>query len=214
MTLDDLKETILSQYANSPILMAIIEGMNDAIDPRFAIEDFYNILWNLNTASGWGLDIWGRIVGVSRNVQMSDPDAITFGFKTTPQDSKFTPFNVAPFSGAGAQFQTYQLPDSLYKQLIIIKAASNILYATAPNINKYMKTIFDDRAYYYITGHMTAKYIFEFDLTPFQRLITYTLKLLPEPCGVLVSYESSPIREIFGFEGSDYQPFDQGVFAK
>lgn len=210
----DLRETFLSQYANSPIIIAIIEGMNDAIDPRQTIEEFYNMLWNLETARGWGLDIWGRIVGVNRNVRMADPEAVTFGFKTTPQEPAFTPFNDAPFSGAGSQFQTYQLPDSLYKQLIIIKAASNILYATAPNINKYLQMIFNDRAYYYITGHMTASYIFEFELTPFQRLITYTLKLLPEPCGVLVSYESSPIHEIFGFEGSDYQPFDQGVFLQ
>lgn len=209
----DYRETLLSQYANSPIIVRIIEGMNDAIDPRFTIEDFYNILWNLRTATGWGLDIWGRIVGVNRNVRMSDPDARSFGFKTTPTSSKFTPFDVAPFSGAGSQFQTYELPDSLYKELIIVKAASNILYATAPNINKYMQSVFNDRAYYYITGPMTAKYVFEFELTAFQRLIAYTLKLLPEPCGVLVSYESVPVREILGFEeATGYQPFDQGVF--
>lgn len=210
----DYRETLLSQYANSPIIVSIIEGMNYAIDPRFTIEDFYNILWNLRTATGFGLDIWGRIVGVNRNVRMSDPDAVTFGFKTDPQDEKFKPFNQAPFSSAGSQFETYRLPDSLYKQLIIIKAASNILYATAPNINKYLKTVFNDRAYYYITGHMTAKYVFEFTLTAFQRLIAYTLKLLPEPCGVLVSYESTPAKTLFGFEGTGFQPFDQGVFYK
>ena len=210
----DLKETLLSQYANSPVIISIIETMNDAIDPSYAINNFYNTLWNLSTATGWGLDIWGRIVGVSRNVQMSDPDAVTFGFKTDPQEVRFKPFNQAPFNSAGSQFGTYNLPDILYKQLIIVKAASNILYATAPNINKYMKSIFNDRAYYKITGHMTAKYVFEFELTPFQRLIAYTLKLLPEPCGVLISYESSPIREIFGFDGTGYQPFDQGVFLQ
>lgn len=208
----DLKETLLSQYANSPVIISIIETMNEAIDPNYTIDNFYNILWNLRTATGWGLDIWGRIVGVSRNVQMPAPDQTTLGFKTTPQDSHFTPFNNAPFSGAGSKFQTYRLPDDLYKQLIIVKAASNILYATAPNINKYMKSIFNGRAYYQITGHMTAKYVFEFELTAFQRLIAYTLKLLPEPCGVLVSYQSISIGEVFGFDGTGYQPFDQGVF--
>jgi len=210
----DYRETLLSQYANSPIIISIIEGMNDAIDPREMIEQFYQLLWNLSTAQGLGLDIWGRIVGVSRNVRMADPEAVNFGFKTTPQDPKFTPFDVAPFSGSGSQFQSYRLPDSLYKQLIVIKASSNILYATAPNINKYLKMIFNDRAYYYITGPMTAKYIFEFELTAFQRLITYTLKLLPEPCGVMVSYESYSVNGTFGFENTGFQPFDVGVFIK
>lgn len=211
----NIEDTIASQYANSPIILSIIETMNDAIDPGYTIDSFYSILWNLRTATGWGLDIWGRIVGVSRDVQMTNPSAKSFGFKTDPASEKFTPFDNAPFSGAGSGFQSYTLPDTQYKELIIIKAASNILYATAPNINKYLKSIFgDQRAYYYITGHMTASYIFEFDLTAFQRLITFTLKLLPEPCGVLVSYQQSAVKEYFGFEGSGYQPFDQGVFLQ
>ena len=211
----NIQDTIASQYANSPIILSIIDTMNGAIDPRFTIADFYTILWNLRTATGWGLDIWGRIVGVNRTVQMLDPSAKYFGFKTTPTSVKFTPFDNAPFSGAGSGFQSYRLSDTQYKELIIIKAASNILYATAPNINKYLKSIFgDQRAYYYITGHMTASYIFEFNLTPFQRLIAFTLKLLPEPCGVLVSYQQSAVNEYFGFEGSEFQPFDQGVFLQ
>lgn len=211
----NIQDTIASQYANSPVVLSIIETINNAIDPRFTIDEFYKVLWDLRTATGWGLDIWGRIVGVSRNVQMSDPDADAFGFKTTPASPKFTPFDNAPFSAAGSKFSSYRLLDPQYKELIIIKAASNILYATAPNINQYLKSIFgDQRAYYYITGHMTASYIFEFNLTAFQRLIAFTLKLLPEPCGVLVSYQQSAVNEYFGFDGTEFQPFDQGVFLQ
>lgn len=210
----NVKDTLMSQYANSPVIISLIEGINEALDPNSTADKFYTMLWRLSSASSWGLDIWGRIIGVSRNVQMSAPDATTFGFKTEPVSPNFTPFNVAPFSAGGASFNTYRLPDELYKQLIIIKAASNILYATAPNINKYLQMIFDEKAYYYITGHMTAEYIFEFELTPFQRIIVYTLKLLPEPCGVLISYAERPIAEIFGFEGSEYETFDNGVFLR
>lgn len=210
--MQNIKDTLLSQYANSPIIVGIITGINDVLDPQHTADEFYNMLWNLSTASSWGLDIWGRIVGVTRNVQMSDPDAVTFGFSTTPQSAQFTPFNTAPFSGSGSNFGTYALPDNLFRELIVIKAASNILYATAPNINKYLLTIFNDRAYYKITGHMTAKYVFEFELSAFQRLIVYTLKLLPEPCGVLVSYEENSVSTTFGFDGSGLQPFDQGTF--
>jgi hypothetical protein len=112
----NIQDTIASQYANSPIILSIIDTMNDAIDPRFTIADFYTILWNLRTATGWGLDIWGRIVGVNRTVQMLDPSAKYFGFKTTPASEKFTPFDNAPFSGAGSGFQSYRLPDTQYKE--------------------------------------------------------------------------------------------------
>ena len=76
----NIQDTIASQYANSPIILSIIDTINDAIDPRFTIDDFYTILWNLRTATGWGLDIWGRIVGVNRTVQMLDPTAKYFWF--------------------------------------------------------------------------------------------------------------------------------------
>lgn len=211
----DIKDTIMSQYANSPRILSIIKTLDDAINPQNTIDDFYRLIWNLSTAQGIGLDIWGRIVGVNRNVQMLDPNAKTFGFKTDPQDLRFTPFDNAPFNGGGLGFSTYALDDTQFRELIIIKAASNILYATAPYINKYLKDIFDNQvAYYKITGHMTATYFFEFELTPFQRLIVFTLKLLPEPCGVLVSYETGITNEYFGFDGSSYQPFDVGVFYK
>lgn len=210
----DVQKTLLSQYANSPIICSLIESMNEIIDPRYLLSDFYDKVLNVMTAEGWGLDVWGRIVGVDRNVQMPDPSQNNFGFKTIPESGDFKPFNQAPFSGAGSKFSAYSLPDDLYRQLVIVKAASNILYATAPNINKYLKNLFNAGAYYVITGHMTASYIFEFELSKFQRLIVYTLKLLPEPCGVLVSYVESPVGVYFGYDGTGYEPFNEGVFLR
>lgn len=212
----DIRETILSQYANSPIICSLIENLNGVIDPRFTINEFYNTVFNLSTASGWGLDVWGRIVGVDRNVDMQNPNLKVFGFKTTPKSNVFQPFNQAPFSGAGSGFSSYQLPDNQYRELIIIKAASNIVYATAPNINKFLRMVFKIYAgsYYKITGHMSAEYVFEFRLNHFFRLIVYTLKLLPQPCGVMISYKEDPKTEYFGFDDTDYKTFNDGVFAK
>ena len=34
----NIQDTIASQYANSPIILSIIDTMNDAIDPRFTID--------------------------------------------------------------------------------------------------------------------------------------------------------------------------------
>ena len=60
---------------------------------------------------------------------------------------------------------------------------------------------------------MTAEYVFEFALSPFERMIVYTLNMLPQPCGVGISYKEIDSNRIFGFQGSGLQTFDNGVFA-
>lgn len=67
--MDNVEQTIASQYANSPIITSLIESMNAAIDPSKDIDNFYIWVWDVATAQGFGLDIWGRIVGVSRTLQ-------------------------------------------------------------------------------------------------------------------------------------------------
>ena len=61
-------QTLLSQYANSPIINALISSFNAAVDPTADLTNFQNYIWNVNSAVGGGLDIWGAIVGVSRNI--------------------------------------------------------------------------------------------------------------------------------------------------
>lgn len=203
----NIKDTIMAQYANSPAILGIIESMNDAIDPQYFIDDFYKYIYRLSTARGFGLDIWADKVGVSRNAPMADTNAPTLGFA-----DGFEPWNQAPWSDGGA-FSSLRLSDDSLRKLIIVKAALNILYATALNINKFLLTIFDGRrAYYNITGHMTAEYVFEFTLTPFERLIVYTFNMLPQPCGVGISYREVDVNQTFGFNGSGLSNFNNGGF--
>lgn len=205
--MENIKDTIMSQYANTPAILALIQNFNDVIDPQYFIDDFYEYVYRLSTARGFGLDIWADKVGVSRNVPMQDPSVLTFGF-----DPDFQPFNTFPFSDGGA-FSSYRLPDSDLRKLIIIKAALNILYATAININKFLLMMFDGkRAYYNITGHMTADYVFEFTLNQFERLIVFTLGMLPHPCGVKISYGEIDVERVFGFNHSELSNFNNGVF--
>lgn len=64
----DYEHTIISQFANSPTICGLIKGLNDAIDPGADFETFYDFIWNVDTAEGFGLDIWGRIVQVQRGL--------------------------------------------------------------------------------------------------------------------------------------------------
>ena len=202
-------DTLLTQYANSPVLCGLLEGLNDALDPSANIEDFYDKVFNLSTAQGYGLDIWGRIIGVKREVPSAISGEKLFGFSETKY---FTPFNVAPFNGGGGKNSSYRLPDELYRRLLFIKAYINILHATAPNINKFLFQIFGKYSYYMPLGDMRAQYSFFFTPNQFENMIIYRLKLLPEPCGITVSYKIFSNNDTLGFSGSGLQPFNQGTF--
>ena len=207
----NIVDTLLSQYANSPIIVGLLESLEECLNPSTTIDAFYDDIFNVLTAKGYGLDVWGRIVGIGRNVPSSIGSDRTFGFN---KDSGFTPFNDAPFSGSGSGFTSYALPDSLYRQLIMIKAYANILYATAPNINKFLFYIFKKRAYYRLTGDMQAEYVFEFTPTAFERLIIFSLNILPIPCGISVQYTIQSTSGTFGFNGSNLQAFNNGTFRQ
>jgi len=203
-----IEKTIMSQYANSPRLMAIIKSLASAIDPSKFTSDFYNLVMNLPTAVNFGLDIWGRIVGIGRSVTFVNPAGEYFGF-----EQGFFPFNERPFSAPGGGSDTWELTDDAYRELILFKALSNIVYATAPNINALMRSMFEKPCYCLLTGPMKMRYVFEFDLSAYQLHLVYNTDILPRPCGVEIDIIiNADTGGIFGFDGSGLQPFGQGVF--
>ncbi|KLU14542.1 MULTISPECIES: DUF2612 domain-containing protein [Xenorhabdus] len=206
----DIRETLLSQYANSPTICTILNSINETIDPRANADEFYNLAVNVLTARGFGLDIWGRIVGIGRDLSIPDPNVDYFGFKET---KKFTPFDQSPFYSGGTD-ASYMMDDSTFREVILMRAYSNILYATAPNINNWLGCCFlRGRSYYLITGHMTARYVFEYRLSELEKNLIYNRQILPRPSGVKISIVELPLGEFFGFYGTGFQPFGQASFA-
>jgi hypothetical protein len=203
-----IEKTIMSQYANSPRLMSIISGLWTAIDPEKFTGDFYRLVMDIPNANTYGLDIWGRIVGIGRTVTFVNPAGEYLGF-----EDGFYPFGERPFSAPGSGTDTWELTNDAYRELILLKALANIVYASAPNINALMRAMFAKPCYFLITGHMQGRYVFEFDLSPYQHHLVFNTDILPRPCGVDVSIIiSADPSGIFGFYGSGFQPFGQGVF--
>lgn len=66
--MNNIEQTIISQFGNSATISQLVHNMNDYIDPRADIDKFYSFVWDVSQAQGFGLDIWGRIVNVSREV--------------------------------------------------------------------------------------------------------------------------------------------------
>ncbi|CDL86947.1 DUF2612 domain-containing protein [Xenorhabdus cabanillasii] len=209
--MENIQETLLSQYANSPAICTILNSVNESIDPRENINEFYQMAVNILTARGFGLDIWGRIVGISRDLSIPDPNIDYFGFKET---KKYTPFDQSPFYGGNNSESSYMMDDSTFREVILMKAFSNILHATAHHINRFLSSCFiRGRAYYLITGHMTARYVFEYRLSEFEKNLIYNRQILPRPSGVKISITELPLGEFFGFYGTGFQPFDQAALA-
>src|SRR5512139_3166410 len=103
----NVEQTIISQYGTSATITALVQGMNGYIDPRADVDGFYSYVWNVQTAQGFGLDIWGRIVGISRALHVpAAPDY--FGFSDALPGSH--PFGESPFyDGTAPATQTYLL---------------------------------------------------------------------------------------------------------
>lgn len=204
----NLHETIISQYANSPILCDLINRMNIVIDPTQNISEFYKIFWNVKSAEGFGLDFWGKVVGIERQIYLTAEDEF-IGFS-----NGFTPFNQGSWASDGVTDKKYTLDDETYRKVILLKAFRNIIYATFPNINQLLRIMFQERGRAYIVKNntMSARYVFEFTLLPIERAIIRQTNILPTPSGVLIEFYEPEIDKTFGFTETGLAPFGQGAF--
>lgn len=207
----NIKDTLLAQYANSQTITGLIERFNDAIDPSIDIQAFYDQLWNIDTCNSAGLDNWGRIVNVSRYLQV-DPQDSYFGFG---EAASAQPFNQAPFWNGPPATTTYRLSDPAYRKLIMLKAMSNISNCSIPTLNKMLMYIYGDagRCYVQDTGNMAIRIVFEFAVKPVDVAIIFRSGAIARPSGVNINMIMSINRaSTFGFAEAKGQSFDHGTF--
>jgi hypothetical protein len=210
------QQTIQSEYANSPTLQQLISCIDAWLDQEDNINAFYNNVWNLETATGYGLDVWGRIVGVGRVLNVAS--GTYFGFAEA-MDSSETPFNQEPFYSGETTTSNYALSDDAYRTLIYAKAYANLCNGSIPAINNILMTIFgmfgnawvtdsptgffgfaeaadpaetpfNQQPFYSGTsGGMAMAYNFDFVLSPVDLAIITQSGVLPKPVGVFASID-------------------------
>lgn len=182
----DVNDTVISQYAQSPTIAALINYYEQYFDPTANFNRFYNQIWNIYTAKGYGLDVWGRILGVGRVLQVSAGSY--FGFKG-PVSASGVPFNQGVFFNGERLTNNYALPDTQYLQLLLAKAAANISNGSIPSINAILRFLFPGLGNAYCTDgqNMTMTYTFTFALSPVQLAIVFQSGVLPKPAGVALS---------------------------
>ena len=208
--------TVLSQFGNSPKLLALINSFNDAIDPSTDIDSFVTEIWDISTATGYGLDVWGRIVGVSRSLYIPGAAGKSFGF-TEAGTLGADPFNQSPFYSGVLVSGNFDLSDTFFRRLILVKAFANISDRSIPSFNAALLQMFPNRGNAYVAdiGSMTAQLRFGFILSPVERAILLQSGAFPGPTGVLMQVVDLDPKFILGFAeaGSGYATFNNGSFA-
>lgn len=188
MNLLEFRETLLSQYANSPTILSILEDFNSNVGTEGDILNFYNTIFNLQTANGFGLDIWGRIVVVSRFLQLVGA-GLFFGFHNpnfTQSNQPYTPFNNSPFFNGNSSSSTISVDDDTYRKMILAKAFMNITPPTIPAYNKVLEIILGVGMGYASESNMELSFTFSSPINAVDGAILYTSGIISSPTGVKI----------------------------
>lgn len=211
----DYRATIISQYANSPRITGLIDYFDAWIDQTDNFDDFFDKIMNIQSAEGYGLDVWGRIVGINRTLQVQQ--GFWFGFQEALPSSRT--FGEAALYSGQPLTSNYRLADQAYRQLILAKAKFNLSGGSITDINDILQYMFPHRGNAYVTegGHVTPffgfnealpgsepfnsapffsgqafdrmimTYTFKFQLSPLELAIVAQSGVLPKPTGVRAS---------------------------
>lgn len=178
---------ILSQYRNSPNLDSMILAFNSAMDQTENISNLFDFIWNVLTATGFGLNVWGRIVNISRTVAI--PGGIQYlGFDEAGVGN-WTGFGQGILFSGGLTTFNYVFDDTDYRRMILAKAATNIWNGSIPAFNQILLNLFPERGLCYVADNqnMSITLNFHFVLSPQEIAIVEFSGALPAPCGVAVS---------------------------
>lgn len=181
----DLKQCLLWQYTNSEVLRNLIVAKENWYKENQAQfwQNWYDNIFNINTANDFGLAVWGQILNFSRNVTAKDG---TLHYLTREQ----------------------------YRLILKGQLLKFGMGASAKDINDWLATVFEGKGQCYCVDKLDMTAIpFVFSGVPSEEIgwLLGNIDFFPHPAGV--GYEVRVIpNDVFGFNGSELQPFNQGVF--
>ena len=126
---------------------------------------------------------WGKLLKVSR----------TF---TDPDGNKFS------------------LTDEQFRKIIKLRAFGTSWDGTILSLNKFLNKLYSDRGSVYMIDRqdMTSQiYVFTFHLEEWEKYLFIHKDVLPRVAGVGTAIYELATDTLFGFEGTEFQPFNQGT---
>lgn len=206
----NIDAVIQSQYGDSPHIKGVIRGYYDYISPQKDIDLIYDKMINIYTAEGYGLDVWGRIVGISREYVAVDEQYNYLGFDNRPYNmDRIETFNNAPFykivNGK------IKLEDNAYRTYILIKALINISNVSLNGLNFIFSQLFPDTDIKVLHSNtMTLRLLVIGAMSQAQIGAIKNIEWLPAGVGLQFYHIITPT---FGFRGSGLETFNNGTFG-
>ena len=195
---------MISQYANSPVITKLDEGLRTLFDDTDFTVDWYNAVFDMATATGFGLDIWGRILDRNREFVYNGTKYLLQGEQTID----------------GIHFTAEEM-ENLYRKVLQLTAMRYLGNASISAINQLLDVVFreEGKCYCIEYGVMQIRFVFRFYMNNLLKAIIENLN--PHPSGVLSTFEYLPTKRYFGFfvygqdaDGQPYLPFDNGPFYR
>lgn len=180
--LDKTSTTLQSQYAASKRIGNLGSFFQKEIDATENIEHLKEEVADMESAAGVFLDWWGERVGVTRYIKVNG--------------------------------EYVRLDDDYYRFLLFYRARCNLSDSTCATMNRMLSQLTSERIFVVDYQDMTLQSIVIIgSISDLMATILQTYGLLNRPAGVMTNFIIIyPDEQIFGFEGSELQPFDQGVF--
>lgn len=193
----DLLRHVLWQYNDAERLQALIASKQDWYARRQDQfwTDWIRDVFNLQTANAFGLAVWGRILGESREVRPADqrPDHPAFGFGPTPgagvggvtlprRRRNFSNGNFRRVFGGRLTLSVDQ-----YRLLLRLRYFKLVSRGTVPEINDYLDRLFEDRGRVWVLDPLDmtfAVYVFTYAPSSLDRYVLTDMDALPRPAGV------------------------------
>lgn len=171
-----------TQFSGVPKLSKLARVFHSEMDASDQLDQIHSVIADVQTAGGVFLDWWGERVGVSRYLEVNG--------------------------------QYVRFDDDYYRFLIMYRAVCNVSDSTAATMNKMLSTLTSTRVFVVDYQTMSIQSIVVIgDIEELQAQILETYGLLNRPAGVLTNFLIIyPDEQIFGFDGQELRPFDQGVF--
>ena len=179
----DASGIYLWQYEDATRLHAILNGAEEFF--RVAVTEFWtdfrDKIFNIVTAVGFGLDLWGQILGVQRPTYTHDVDGVSV---------------------------TEKISDDMYRRVLLGTLYKMNTNATLYDINHFLSYIFPDRAFVVRDNlDMTFTVFAIFVPTDEEKAVLRLENFLPRPAGVLCNftYYDAENSQFWGFaaEGTE-----------
>ncbi len=184
-------QAILWQYNDAANLQSILQQKQDwyNVNQQDFWSNWYNNVFNLQTANAFGLTVWSIILDIPIIVVTAPPAEDKVGIFFDDLHTNFTHGNFSPPSSGAIS-----LPVEQARQLLRMRYFQITTKGSVTDINAFMAYLFANDGPVYVQDHlnMTATYVFEFEPSSGFLFVLQQYDILPRPAGVAVNYIISP----------------------